>query len=601
MAFVLNDRVKENSTTTGTGNIALGGAVAGFETFGTGIGNGNVTYYAIFHTTLGEFEVGVGTLDGSSANLVRTTVLSSSNSDNAVNFSAGTKNIFCTQPASRAVFKDNADKVALSSGITATGNNLAVAGTVDGRDVGADGTKLNTIETNADVTDATNVTAAGALMKAGGTMTGALILNDSVRLEIGSLGNGDLALYHDGTNSYIDERGTGNLIIKGANSVEVQGGNGEVMVSANQNGGVKLFHNNINKFETSATGATLAGTLIGDTVSGNPTFTSVASGDLLAVYDVSGSVIQKATIANVAAQGPAGPTGGAGPTGPTGGAGPTGPTGPNGNAGGTGPTGPTGPNGPAGGAGPTGPTGTAAGFGTPTASTGPIGISSSGPNTAKVFAFTIPAGATGPTGPTGPSGSTGPSGPAGGTGPTGPTGPNGNAGGTGPTGPNGPNGPNGPAGGTGPTGPTGGNGPTGPTGPTGGFSTNSNAQVNSLGIGTGASGTTGEIRATNNISAYYSDPALKNFESKIDNALEKVRSLSGYYFYENDVAKALGYDNDRRQVGVNAREVEAVLPEVVTTAPIDDQYLTVWYEKLVPLLIEAIKELEARVKDLEEK
>ena len=146
MAFVLNDRVKETSTTTGTGNIALGGAVAGFETFGSGIGNGNVTYYAMFHTTLGEFEVGVGTLDGSSANLVRTTILSSSNSDSAVNFSAGNKNIFCTQPASRAVFLDNSDTVALSSGVSATGNNLAVAGTVDGRDVGADGTKLDGIE-----------------------------------------------------------------------------------------------------------------------------------------------------------------------------------------------------------------------------------------------------------------------------------------------------------------------------------------------------------------------------------------------------------------------------------------------------------------------
>ena len=67
--------------------------------------------------------------------------------------------------------------------------------------------------------------------------------------------------------------------------------------------------------------------------------------------------------------------------------------------------------------------------------------------------------------------------------------------------------------------------------------------------------------------------------------------LSGYYFYENEDAKELGFDNDRKQVGVMAQEVEKVLPEAVTSAPVDDKYLTVWYDKLVPLLIEAIKEL----------
>ena len=63
------------------------------------------------------------------------------------------------------------------------------------------------------------------------------------------------------------------------------------------------------------------------------------------------------------------------------------------------------------------------------------------------------------------------------------------------------------------------------------------------------------------------------------------------YFTENEKAKELGYDNDRLQVGVSAQEVEKVLPEATTEAPIDDKYLTVWYDKLVPLLIEAVKEL----------
>ena len=106
MALVINDRVKVTSTTTGTGAMALGSAVTGFETFAAGIGNNNTTYYCIFNQGTTEFEVGLGTLDGSSANLTRTTVISSSNSDAAVNFAAGTKDVFCTLPASKSVYLD---------------------------------------------------------------------------------------------------------------------------------------------------------------------------------------------------------------------------------------------------------------------------------------------------------------------------------------------------------------------------------------------------------------------------------------------------------------------------------------------------------------
>ena len=74
MALVINDRVKETTTTTGTGTVSLGGAVTGFETFAAGVGNSNTTYYAIVHQTANEFEVGLGTLDGDSSNLTRTTV-----------------------------------------------------------------------------------------------------------------------------------------------------------------------------------------------------------------------------------------------------------------------------------------------------------------------------------------------------------------------------------------------------------------------------------------------------------------------------------------------------------------------------------------------
>ena len=102
MAFALNDRVKETSTTTGTGTFNLAGAEIGFESFVSGIGNGNVTYYAISNDGTAEFEVGFGTVtDATPDTLSRDTIISSSNSDALVNFSAGTKTVFCTLPASR--------------------------------------------------------------------------------------------------------------------------------------------------------------------------------------------------------------------------------------------------------------------------------------------------------------------------------------------------------------------------------------------------------------------------------------------------------------------------------------------------------------------
>ena len=101
MAFKLNDRVKETSTTTGTGAFTLAGAVSGFETFSAGIGGSNTTYYCIFHNGTTEFEVGFGTLNSGASTLTRTYIISSSNSDAAVNFSAGTKEVFCTVPGAK--------------------------------------------------------------------------------------------------------------------------------------------------------------------------------------------------------------------------------------------------------------------------------------------------------------------------------------------------------------------------------------------------------------------------------------------------------------------------------------------------------------------
>ena len=104
MALVINDRVKETSTTTGTGTFNLAGAETGYESFVSGVGTGNTTYYAIELNSANEWEVGIGTVtSGSPDTLSRDTIISSSNSDAAVTFSTGTKNVFCTLPAKKTI------------------------------------------------------------------------------------------------------------------------------------------------------------------------------------------------------------------------------------------------------------------------------------------------------------------------------------------------------------------------------------------------------------------------------------------------------------------------------------------------------------------
>ena len=362
MAFVINDRVKETTATTGTGTINLAGAVTGFETFVTGVGNSNTTYYCIVLPGSTEFEVGIGTVtDATPDTLSRSTIISSSNSDSAVNFSAGTKDVFCALPASKAIVINDSGSVTTPS-LNITGA-ITISGNVDGRDVASDGSKLDNIEASADVTDATNVGAA---------------------------------------------------------------------------------------------------------ITGFPTGTDAVASDLVPYYDVDAGAWEKSTVTNLSLQGPAGPAGSPGPS-----------------------------------------------------------------------------GGTGPTGPTGPDGPPGPTGPSGGTGPTGPT------------------------------------GPPGPTGPTGTFNSGGNIAA-------------GTITATGNITAYYSDPRLKDFEGKIESALEKLNKISGYYYKENKLAKSFGFDNERLQVGINADEIDEVLPEAVTEAPFNSEYKSVWYDRIIPLLIEAIKELDKK-------
>jgi len=204
MALVLNDRVKETSTSTGTGTINLAGAVSGFEGFVAGIGSTNTTYYAIAHQSANEWEVGIGTItDATPDTLARTTVLSSSNSDSAVNFTAGTKDVFCTYPAGKAVFKDASDNT-----------NFA----------------------------------------------------DDEKIQLGT-GN-DIQLYHDGANSYFTGGSVGAFYVRGGTSGQgslnlTDAGGGNRFLTGAEGGATAIYHNatNAKKLETIATGVQTTGTL----------------------------------------------------------------------------------------------------------------------------------------------------------------------------------------------------------------------------------------------------------------------------------------------------------------------------------------------------
>jgi hypothetical protein len=224
-------------------------------------------------------------------------------------------------------------------------------------------------------------------------------------------------------------------------------------------------------------------------------------------------------------------------------------------------------------------------------------------------------------GPQGPQGATGPTGAQGATGPLGPQGPAGAQGALGPQGPGGPQGAQG-ATGTGSTGAQGAGGPQGAQGASGASVSGTNNRVvkftssttignsqitddgttvsfaGALGVGTSSPTTAGLIRATNDVIAFYSsDERLKDNKVLLTEALDKVNQLNGYEF---DWIPMVGiHENEGHDIGVIAQEVEKILPEVVTTR--DNGYKAVKYEKIVALLIEAIKELSNEVKELKDK
>ena len=107
---------------------------------------------------------------------------------------------------------------------------------------------------------------------------------------------------------------------------------------------------------------------------------------------------------------------------------------------------------------------------------------------------------------------------------------------------------------------------------------------------------TGNVAVTKDVFTFYSDERLKTKIASLENALDKVCSLEGFTYVPNDLAHEIGAVDDKRvRVGLSAQSVQRILPEAVGPAPFNDQYLTVQYDKLVPLLVEAIKELRREV------
>ena len=174
MALKIADRVRETTTTTGTGTINLSGAVTNFETFAANLSNSDTTYYSIVDNTNGDFEVGLGTFaTGSPNTLARTTPISSSNSNSAVNFGSGTKHVFITTPASKMAFL-NASGSLISSGGTSL---MEVANDTSpqlGGNLDVNGNDIVTTS-NADLELAPNGT--GKVVVKGNTNQGAIKLN----------------------------------------------------------------------------------------------------------------------------------------------------------------------------------------------------------------------------------------------------------------------------------------------------------------------------------------------------------------------------------------------------------------------------------------
>jgi len=213
MALVIKDRVKETTTTTGTGAITLAGAPTNFQTFTSVLSNADTTFYAIIDDTNGEFEVGIGTFASSGTTLTRTTVLESSNSGSAVNLGSGVKQVFMTYPAEKSVFLDASNQLVINgSAVTSSvselniidGGTSATSTTVADADrvvLNDNGTMVQVAVTDLAAYFDDEITAMPNLVTTAATTVGALN-SGSITSGFGSIDNGSSAITTTGTITY---------------------------------------------------------------------------------------------------------------------------------------------------------------------------------------------------------------------------------------------------------------------------------------------------------------------------------------------------------------------------------------------------------------
>jgi hypothetical protein len=519
MALVVNDRVKETSTTIGTGTFSLAGAVQGFETFSSAIGNTNTTYYSIVNAN-GEFEVGLGTVGAGT--LARTTILSSSNSDAAVNFSAGTKEVFCTLPASKAVILDSSGNIVANNGsnLTALNATQLTSGTVpDARfpatlpasngsaltDLNADNLASGTVpdarfpatlpasngsaltDLNADnlasgtlpdarfpatlpAASGANLTSLNASNLASGTVPIARI---DLNLLTTSTADADGDFF-----AVVDSVGAEKKLTKG--NIAISGFNndsgfidGSALNASNLSSGTvpdARFPATLPAANGSALTALNATQLTSGTVPDARFPATLPAANGSALTDLNATALTTGTVANARLDAQLQDVAGLAVT-----------------------------NG---------------GF-----------IVGDGSN------FVLETGATARASLS--------------------------------------------------------------------LDTGNDVQFDSFGVGTAASGTTGEIRATNDVTAFYSsDKSLKENIKNIENPLEKVNQINGVTFdWTEDYIKQHGGEDQyfvrKNDVGVIAQEIEKVLPQVVATR--EDGIKAVKYDRIVALLIESVKELKKEI------
>jgi hypothetical protein len=236
MAFVIADRVQETTTTQGTGTVVLAGAVTGYQTFVV-IGDTNTTYYTIADQAGANWEVGVGTYYLANTSLARTTILASSNSNAAVNFGLGTKSVFVTYPAERAIYADSSNLTTITN--FASANVAITGGTISGVTYAGLGTM--------------SLQNANAVAITGGTISGTGITSSNVTITGGTINN--VAL------SNVTYGGLGTMSTQNANNISVTGGT--------------IATTNVSTSNLIATGGTINNVIIGGTTASNGSFTNV--------------------------------------------------------------------------------------------------------------------------------------------------------------------------------------------------------------------------------------------------------------------------------------------------------------------------------------